>query len=151
MVSEDKLGQIGLTTSEVSEQARILLTQEFYWSPIEEFSPFGNDDGSDAFQYFREWRIKNKSSSPVNFLNQLLEEWAYPKFDLTTLNETEIVKYLEIKGSGISSDQISTIREHFNKCQNRLEKNLKKKNSNKFWPCPLEVWGELTYTVKIMQ
>lgn len=125
MVSEDQLEQIGLTSSEVSEQARILLTQEFYWSPIDDFSPFGNDDGSDAFHYFREWRIKNKSSSPVNFLNQLLEEWAYPKFDLTSLNEIETAKYLETKGSGISSDQISTMREHFIQMSKQAGKEFK--------------------------
>lgn len=113
MVSADKIEQLGLTTSQVSNRARTLLTQEFYWSPVDDFSPFGNDDGSDAFHYFREWRKENKSSSPKTFLNQLLEEWGYPKFDLTTLNETEIAKYLEIKGGGMSSDQISTMREHF--------------------------------------
>lgn len=125
MVSADKLEQIGLTTSEVSDRARTLLTQEFYWSPVDDFSPFGNDDGSDAFHYFREWRKKNKSSSPVTFLNQLLKEWGYPKFDLTTLNETEIAKYLEIKGGGISSDQISTMREHFKQMSEQAGKEFK--------------------------
>jgi uncharacterized protein YfeS len=125
MISEDQLEQIGLTTSEVSEQARTLLTQGFYWSPIEDFSPFGNDDGSDAFHYFREWRIKNKSTSPVIFLNQLLEEWDYPKFDLTTLNETEIAEYLEIKSSGISSDHISSMREHFKQMSKQAVKEYK--------------------------
>ncbi|MTI19668.1 hypothetical protein E1176_01400, partial [Fulvivirga sp. RKSG066] len=125
MVSEEQLEQIGLTTNEVSKQARTLLTQDFYWNPIDDFSPFGNDDGSDAFHYFREWRIKNKSSSPVTFLNQLLKEWAYPKFDLTTLNETEIAKYLETKGGEISSDQISTMREHFKQMSEQAGKEFK--------------------------
>lgn len=114
MVSEGKLEQIGLTANEVSEEARMLLSRDFYWSPIDEFSPFGNDDGSDAFYYFKEWRIENKFSSPVAFLNQLIDEWGYPKFDLTELNEREIEKYLETKGDGIDS-QIPMVREHFKK------------------------------------
>lgn len=125
MVSVDKLEQIGLTTSEVSGQARMLLIQDFYWSPIEDFSPFGNDDGSDAFHYFKDWRKKNNSSSPVNFLNQLIKEWGYPKFDLTELDETKIEKFIEIKGSGISSSDLSTMREHFKKMSKDTGKDFK--------------------------
>ncbi|NQZ78770.1 MAG: hypothetical protein HRT61_22045 [Ekhidna sp.] len=141
MVSKDQLEQIGLKTSEVSEQARTLLIQDFYWSPIDDFSPFGNDDGSDAFHHFREWRFKNKSSSPVTFLNQLLEEWAYPKFDLTTLNETEISKYLETKGGGISSDQISTMREHFKQMSEQAGKEFKEEEFQQIMSMSSESMG----------
>jgi uncharacterized protein YfeS len=40
--------------------ARKLLTEDFYWSSIEETGPFGSDDGSDCFYGFVEWRMENK-------------------------------------------------------------------------------------------
>ncbi len=115
MVSSDKLEQIGLTISEVSEQAQTLLKKDFYWSPGGDFSPFGNDDGADAFHCFKEWRKKNKSASPVLFLNQLLEKWDYPKFDLKEMDEAAISKYLEIKGGEIATPQVSAMRDYFKK------------------------------------
>ena len=127
MVSADKLEQIGLTTNEVSKQARTLLTQDLYWSSVDDFSPFGNDDGSDAFHYFKEWRKKNKSSSPVAFLNQLLEEWGYPKFDLRELDEAEIAKYLETKGGEIAASEISAMREHFKKMSEQAGKEFEER------------------------
>ena len=141
MVSADKLEQIGLTTSEVSDRARTILTQEFYWNSADDFSPFGNDDGSDAFHYFREWLKENESSSPVTFLNQLLEEWGYPKFDLTMLDETEIAKYLEIKGGGISSDQISTMREHFKLMSEQAGKEFKEEDFQQIMSMSSESMG----------
>lgn len=141
MVSADKLEQIGLTTSEVSDRARTILIQDFYWDPVDDFSPFGNDDGSDAFHFYKEWRNKNKSSTPVTFLNQLLEEWSYPKFDLTTLDETEIAKYLEIKGSGISSENVFTMREHFKLMSEQSGKDFKEEDFQKILSMSSESMG----------
>jgi uncharacterized protein YfeS len=141
MVSSDKLEQIGLSTKDVSEQARTILTQDFYWSPVNDFSPFGNDDGSDAFHYFKEWRKKNKSSSPVVFLNQLISEWGYPKFDLTELNETEIAKYLETKAGGISSSQISAMREQFKKMSEQAGKEFKEEEFQQIMSMSSESMG----------
>ena len=41
------------------------------------------------------------------------------------MNEIEIAKYLETKGSGISSDQISTMREHFIQMSKQAGKEFK--------------------------
>jgi uncharacterized protein YfeS len=32
------------------------MNEEFYWSPIEETAPFGNDDGADIYAGFKDWR-----------------------------------------------------------------------------------------------
>jgi uncharacterized protein YfeS len=141
MVSADKLEQIGLATREVNEQARTLLTQDFYWSSVNDFSPFGNDDGSDAFHYFKEWRKKNKSSSPVTFLNQLIDEWGYPKFDLTALDETEIAKFLEIKGSGISASHITDMRKQFKKMLAQAGKEFKEEEFQEIMAVSSESMG----------
>jgi uncharacterized protein YfeS len=141
MVSADKLEQIGLATREVSEQARTLLTQDFYWSSVNDFSSFGNDDGSDAFHYFKEWRKKNKSSSPVTFLNQLIDEWGYPKFDLTALDETEIAKFPEIKGSGISASHITDMRKQFKKMLAQAGKEFKEEEFQEIMAVSSESMG----------
>jgi uncharacterized protein YfeS len=112
MESNEKLELLGLSKKEVSDEALSLLTNDFYWSPIEESSPFGNDEGSDAFQYFRDWRRKNKKTSPVKFVTKLIDEWEYPKFDLTELDERKIAEYLEIKGPSIDS-QLPMMQAHF--------------------------------------
>ncbi|HSV11878.1 MAG TPA: hypothetical protein VLI68_13975, partial [Hanamia sp.] len=36
------------TFKSANPKAQALMTDEFYWSPIEETAPFGSDDGSDA-------------------------------------------------------------------------------------------------------
>lgn len=141
MVSADKLEQIGLKVNEVSEQARMLLTKDFYWDPIEEFAPFGNDDGSDAFHDFKAWRKKNKSSSPVTFLTQLIEEWGYPKFDLSQLDETEISKYIEIKGSGMSSSSEKFLMEYFKKMSQEAGKPFNEEESQQILSTSSEDMG----------
>jgi uncharacterized protein YfeS len=73
--------------------AKKLLTEDFYWSPIEETGPFGSDDGSDCFHGFVEWRMENKNDSPVAYLNELIQEWGYPTFDLN-VTDSEKVKQL---------------------------------------------------------
>ncbi len=74
--------------------AQKLLTEDFYWSPIEEGGPFGNDDGSDAFYEFRKWRKTNKDQNPVVFLNHLIDNWGYPKFDFKELDSAKIEEYI---------------------------------------------------------
>src|SRR5687768_980666 len=62
-------------------RAQALMTEEFYWSPGEETAPFGSDDGWDAAYGFRRWRLANKTTSPVSYLNETIERWQYPFFD----------------------------------------------------------------------
>lgn len=71
-----------LSPANAHPNAQKLLTEDFYWSSVEETGPFGSDDGSDAFYGFVEWRGENKDESPVTYVNELIEEWDYPRFDL---------------------------------------------------------------------
>lgn len=91
-----------LTPETAHPNARKLMEDEFYWSPIEESGPFGSDDGSDAFYGFRQWRENNKAISPTVYLNELIEDWCYPRFDLNEMNEDSLKKY-------ISSSEISAM------------------------------------------
>lgn len=77
--------------------AKRLLTEDFYWSPIEETGLFGNDDGSDAFQGFREWRVINANVSPLIYVEELLISWDYPMFDLYEMDVSKIRDYISAK------------------------------------------------------
>ena len=78
--------QYSLKTAHPNAQA--LMTEEFYFSPIEETAPFGNDDGWDAAYSFMKWRFLHKVETPVSFLNQWIDEAQYPKFDYFQLDTT---------------------------------------------------------------
>lgn len=73
-------------------KARELFKEEFYWNPGEETSPFGSDDGADAFHQFREWRETNKTTSPSVFIETLLDEWGYSKNPAP--HDAEVAEYL---------------------------------------------------------
>ncbi|MFN3404772.1 MAG: hypothetical protein ACK40G_11790 [Cytophagaceae bacterium] len=83
-----------LTPDTAHPKAKQLLTEDFYWSPLEATGPFGNDDGADAFYGFREWRHTNKCTSPINFIKELFEGWGYPSFDFNELNEDVLGNYI---------------------------------------------------------
>jgi uncharacterized protein YfeS len=103
-------------------KAKELLTEDFYWSPIEESAPFGSDDGSDAFYGFREWRNINKTESPIEYLKELISEWGFPPFDWNTLDTIKISEYIKgnntIDNSSIQ-DQIPAMKEHFKEMAER--------------------------------
>lgn len=75
-------------------RAQALMTEEFYWSPIEETAPFGNDDGFDAAYGFRDWHQVNKAESPIVYLKDLIARWNYPQFDYTEIDTTKIREYI---------------------------------------------------------
>jgi len=74
--------------------AKVLMTDDFFWSPIEEAGPFGSDDGWEAAQGFKRWRSENKSENPVTYLIELIEYWGYPKFDWNEMDSAKIMEYV---------------------------------------------------------
>jgi uncharacterized protein YfeS len=55
-------------------QAAQILADEFFWDCTDENSPFGNDTGADALDFFREWRAEHPRTNPVESLRKILEE-----------------------------------------------------------------------------
>jgi uncharacterized protein YfeS len=88
------LDNFELTPEKANPKAKVLLNEPFYWSPIEESGPFGNDDGSDAFYGFLEWRRANETTSPTIYLTKLIDEWGYQPFDFNELNEEKLQIYI---------------------------------------------------------
>ena len=86
-----------LSPNTAHPKAKKLLTEDFYWSSIEESGPFGSDDGSDAFYGFRQWRQSNRTASPTIYLKELMEGWGYPYFDWNEMDTTKINQYISAK------------------------------------------------------
>ena len=102
------------TFKSANSKAQALMTDEFYWSPIEETAPFGSDDGSDAAYGFRQWRLLNKTTSPETYLKDLIARWQYPFFDYNEMDTTKIKEYLNYKKELSETDiqqQIKTLKD----------------------------------------
>jgi len=124
-----------LSPKNAHPNAKKLLKDKFFWSPNEEFSPFGNDDGHDAFYAFREWRLKYKNEKPARFIEELFINWEYPKFDIYKLDVVEIEKYITAKTqvdiSGID-DQITELMEQFNQISKDSGKEMTEEQVRQF-------------------
>ncbi|AHM59293.1 hypothetical protein D770_05130 [Flammeovirgaceae bacterium 311] len=105
-----------LSPESAHPKAKELLTEDFYWSPINESGPFGSDDGSDAFYGFMQWRQSNARRSPVKYLDELLTEWGLPKFDIYELDTNKINAYLinnNKSDASLIAGLIPEIRKHY--------------------------------------
>jgi uncharacterized protein YfeS len=74
--------------------AKRLMSEEFYWSPIEETAPFGSDDGADTYAGFADWRQTHRSENPKEFLMEQIDYWGYPFFDLNEIKFDKLKPYL---------------------------------------------------------
>ena len=105
------------------------MTDEFYWSPIEETAPFGSDDGSDATYGFRRWRLLNKMTSPVIYLKDLIAGWQYHFFDYNEMDTTKI-KYIASKANpdeNLIQQQMQMLRDAFKNSPDTFTNNLNDK------------------------
>ena len=82
------------TVEKAHPNAKQLMSEEFYFSPIEETAPFGSDDGADTYAGFKDWRKEHKSDNPKDFLVQQIEDWGYPTFDINETNLEKLKPYL---------------------------------------------------------
>jgi uncharacterized protein YfeS len=83
------------TLGKAHPNAKRLMNEEFYWSPIEETAPFGSDDGADTYAGFADWRQAHKADNPKNFLKKQIDYWGYPTFDLNETNFGKLNPYLK--------------------------------------------------------
>ena len=83
------------TFEKIHPDAKSLMTEDFYFNHIDETSPFGNDDGADTYAGFKDWRQTHKTSSPKEFLNEQINSWGYPKFDLYETDIEKLRPYLK--------------------------------------------------------
>lgn len=88
-------------------KAKTLLKEDFYFSPVDETGPFGNDDGADTYAGFKVWRTAHLTDNPADFLIAQINEWGYPKFDIYETDIKKLTPYL--KASDLSSRYMSGI------------------------------------------
>ncbi|MEX6690068.1 hypothetical protein QTN47_21345 [Danxiaibacter flavus] len=87
--------------------AQKLMQDDFFYSPIEETAPFGSDDGWETFYAFRDWLQVNNKRNKVDFINEQIEYWGYPTFNLQSIDIVELEGYL--KNSELGSRFMSGI------------------------------------------
>jgi uncharacterized protein YfeS len=81
-------------------KAQKIMTDDFLWSPIEESSPFGNDDGADAIYKFYEWRKSNSTENPRIFIEKILKEWNYSIYDYSKTDSIKIREFIASNSIG---------------------------------------------------
>jgi hypothetical protein len=95
------------TFDKAHPKAKALLKEEFYFSPIDETGPFGNDDGADTYAGFKDWRKTHANENPKVFLLEQIDYWGYPKFDIYETDIKKLTPYL--KQSDLGSRYMSGI------------------------------------------
>ena len=71
-----------------------LMKEDWFWSEIDDLSPFGNDDGADALYLFKDWREDNKNVNPEFFLIDLDKRWgmSFAHKEITSEAELENIE-----------------------------------------------------------
>jgi len=95
------------TFDKAHPKAKALLKEEFYFSPIDETAPFGNDDGADTYAGFKDWRQSHTTDNPKIFLLEQIDYWGYPNFDIYETDIKKLTPYL--KQSELGSRYMSGI------------------------------------------
>jgi len=78
-----------------SPKAKVLMPDEWYYSPIDDLAPFGNDNAADTYASFYEWRKNNQSGSPKAFLLAHFKQWNYPNLDLESTDYNTFKSFLQ--------------------------------------------------------
>ena len=76
--------------------AKALMKDDFFWSPIDESAPFGSDDGWEAAQGFHDWRNTHSAASPVEYLKGLIGSFGYLPFPWDEMDTEKIKRYITI-------------------------------------------------------
>jgi uncharacterized protein YfeS len=64
-----------LSAKTAHPKSAALMKEEWWWSTVDDLSPFGNDDGSDAFYIFKDWRENHQKADPIVFIDVLEKRW----------------------------------------------------------------------------
>lgn len=96
------MSNYGPAFKQAHPRAQQLMDEDFFYSPIEESGPFGSDDGADTFAGFARWRTSNSFTDPLAYLQQQLNEWGYPPFDLQDSDPEHIRRYMEQHEMGVT-------------------------------------------------
>ena len=77
--------------------AKMLMKEDFFWSPIDDSGPFGSDAGSDAAYGYYKWRNTNLVGTPISYLKELLGDWNFPPLKWDELDTIKLNAYIAIE------------------------------------------------------
>lgn len=84
----------GIDIDHAHPRAVELIPDDFFWSNIDELSPFGSDEGDTALAEFRDWRKDNPETPTIECLKWVIEgvgEMDFPDYNQQLVNK-ELVK-----------------------------------------------------------
>jgi uncharacterized protein YfeS len=113
--AQDRVSRFEFSLKTAHPNARALMKEDFYWSPIEESGPFGSDAGSDAAYGFYQWRKGHPSGSPVYYLREMIAGWHYPPLPWEEMDTVKIRKYMSISArldEGEVERQVKMMKEY---------------------------------------
>ena len=93
--AQDNAGRFQFSLTTAHPNAKSLMKEDFFWSPIDETEPFGSDGGSDAAYGFHIWRKIHASISPIVYLKDLIGSWHYPEIAWDEMDTVKIKKYMK--------------------------------------------------------
>lgn len=73
-------------------QAREILDEPFYWECADDLAPNGNDTGADLLEDFRRWHKQHPGTSPVRFLDSLMNRWGIEPIDWLATDDVTVNK-----------------------------------------------------------
>ena len=92
VAGQENTGRFEFSQTNARPEAKLLMKEAFYWSPIDESAPFGSDAGSDAAQGFYKWSKDHPSISVMVYLKGLITSWNFPAI---AWDETDTLKLKE--------------------------------------------------------
>jgi len=55
-----------------SKRSRELMKEDFFWDCVDEESPFGSDEGWEAYYSYRDWRKENPKGTPIEYMDDVM-------------------------------------------------------------------------------
>src|ERR1700720_3315369 len=92
--AQDNSGQFEFSLTTAHPNARALMKEDFFWSPIDDSGPFGSDGGSDAAYGFHKWRQSHAAVSPIVYLKDLIASWHFPVIAWDEMDTVTIKEYM---------------------------------------------------------
>lgn len=87
----------GIDIETAHERAKTLIPEDFFWSCIDELSPFGSDEGDIALAEWRDWRKTNRTIPSVECLKWTIEgvgEMLWHQYNTSLLDKNLLLQQI---------------------------------------------------------
>ena len=88
----------GIDIDNAHPRAIEVISEEFFWSCIDELAPFGSDEGDTALAEFRDWRKENPQTPTIECIKWVIEsvgEMDFKEYNETLLNRDKVKAQIE--------------------------------------------------------